>query len=316
MHCSRSIADCACAHATGVGFDRSVHNLTGFALPWSGKPALSGGNPHRGQRSVRPRPELQMVARERLGGLSDHRPGDLRQCHHDRNAGRSLGATTGSGCSKATSSKCRTTTRCWRRFPALAPGSVDRPRQPGGDPRRDDDARCRFRCNASSAAAPLGSQGHRRGSLSARTTPCRIPQVAGGGRRLRKSSGSISKTAFKIEFADLHEPNYRSGDYWLIPARVATGDVIWPIEVAEDAQQNPDQRPVARRPDGVLHHFATAGAGDARRQSHQPDTMQQRLARDPRWKTRIVGAPPKSLEPVPGHRQFGAGRLADREQGG
>ena len=45
---------------------------------------------------------------------------------------------------------------------------------------------------------------------------------------------------------------FRAGDYWLIPARVATGDVIWPTEL--DADQNP--HPVARAPDGVDHHYA------------------------------------------------------------
>ena len=56
---------------------------------------------------------------------------------------------------------------------------------------------------------------------------------------------------------------YRSGDYWLIPARVATGDVIWPTEL--DGDGNP--QPVARTPDGVDHHYAplavVAGAANA-----------------------------------------------------
>jgi len=40
---------------------------------------------------------------------------------------------------------------------------------------------------------------------------------------------------------------YRSGDYWLIPARTATGDVEWPGPV-----KTPDEVP----PHGVAHHFA------------------------------------------------------------
>jgi hypothetical protein len=40
---------------------------------------------------------------------------------------------------------------------------------------------------------------------------------------------------------------YRSGDYWLIPARVATADVDWPRH---------DGHPVARPPQGVRHHYA------------------------------------------------------------
>ncbi len=44
------------------------------------------------------------------------------------------------------------------------------------------------------------------------------------------------------------EPNvYRSGDYWLIPARTATGDVEWPGDVGQ---------PEARPPHGIDHHYA------------------------------------------------------------
>jgi hypothetical protein len=43
-------------------------------------------------------------------------------------------------------------------------------------------------------------------------------------------------------------PNkYRTGDYWLIPARVATGDVEWPGTV-----DNPESRP----PHGIQHYYA------------------------------------------------------------
>jgi hypothetical protein len=41
--------------------------------------------------------------------------------------------------------------------------------------------------------------------------------------------------------------NYRTGDYWLIPARTATGDVEWPGEVGQ-----PEPRP----PHGVGHYYA------------------------------------------------------------
>jgi Family of unknown function (DUF6519) len=36
---------------------------------------------------------------------------------------------------------------------------------------------------------------------------------------------------------------YRTGDYWLIPARTATGNVLWPTGVAKP-------------PDGITHHYA------------------------------------------------------------
>jgi hypothetical protein len=46
------------------------------------------------------------------------------------------------------------------------------------------------------------------------------------------------------------QPNeYRNGDYWLIPARTATGDVVWP-------HQRVDDQPEARPPIGVQHRYA------------------------------------------------------------
>jgi hypothetical protein len=41
--------------------------------------------------------------------------------------------------------------------------------------------------------------------------------------------------------------NYRTGDYWLIPARTATGDVEWPGDVGA---------PEAQPPHGIDHHYA------------------------------------------------------------
>lgn len=49
---------------------------------------------------------------------------------------------------------------------------------------------------------------------------------------------------------------YRTGDYWLIPARTATGDVEWPTDTVTDAQGNATHSPIARGPDGVIHHYA------------------------------------------------------------
>jgi hypothetical protein len=45
-------------------------------------------------------------------------------------------------------------------------------------------------------------------------------------------------------------PFYRTGDYWLIPARVATGDVEWP---------GPRGNPRPRPPHGIEHAFAPLG---------------------------------------------------------
>ena len=48
---------------------------------------------------------------------------------------------------------------------------------------------------------------------------------------------------------------YRTGDYWLIPARVTTGDVEWPTGSPIDAQ-DPTPTPLAQPPAGVTHHYA------------------------------------------------------------
>ena len=45
---------------------------------------------------------------------------------------------------------------------------------------------------------------------------------------------------------------YRAGDYWLIPARVPTGNVEWP----QDDELNPQPLP----PRGIEHHYALLGS--------------------------------------------------------
>ena len=65
----------------------------------------------------------------------------------------------------------------------------------------------------------------------------------------------------QVEFS----PNgqYRTGDYWLIPARVATGSIEWPPltdssgDPVTDTNGNvvPDPLP----PDGIEHHYAPLG---------------------------------------------------------
>jgi hypothetical protein len=49
---------------------------------------------------------------------------------------------------------------------------------------------------------------------------------------------------------------FRTGDYWLIPARVATGDVEWPRETVPNATGAAATAPVALPPDGITHHYA------------------------------------------------------------
>jgi hypothetical protein len=46
----------------------------------------------------------------------------------------------------------------------------------------------------------------------------------------------------------------RAGDYWTIPARVATGDVIWPLDArTNDAK---DAKPKLLGPSGIKRHLA------------------------------------------------------------
>jgi len=41
---------------------------------------------------------------------------------------------------------------------------------------------------------------------------------------------------------------YRTGDHWWITARVATGEIDWPLDTAG--------QPKALKPHGVQHHYA------------------------------------------------------------
>ena len=60
----------------------------------------------------------------------------------------------------------------------------------------------------------------------------------------------------EAQFTTSGNPFYRTGDYWLIPARVPTGDVVWPTESVTDAENVTTTNPVAMPPDGVAHHYA------------------------------------------------------------
>jgi hypothetical protein len=60
----------------------------------------------------------------------------------------------------------------------------------------------------------------------------------------------------EVQFTSAGSPTYQTGDYWLIPARVATGDVIWPTETVKDAQNGATTNPVAMPPNGITHHYA------------------------------------------------------------
>lgn len=55
---------------------------------------------------------------------------------------------------------------------------------------------------------------------------------------------------------DQGNPNmYQAGDYWMIPARTATGDVEWPYEIIK-VDQKEAKRSLALPPHGIDHHYA------------------------------------------------------------
>ena len=63
----------------------------------------------------------------------------------------------------------------------------------------------------------------------------------------------------EIQFCEGSE--YRSGDYWLIPARTTTGDVEWPVErdLTDDKptlDATGNVKPLPMEPAGVMHYFA------------------------------------------------------------
>jgi hypothetical protein len=66
-----------------------------------------------------------------------------------------------------------------------------------------------------------------------------------------RSSDSVSATRLRTA-----TKQYRTGDYWQIPARTATGDVEWPTETDKDSQGNTVTVQIAKPPDGIEHHYA------------------------------------------------------------
>jgi hypothetical protein len=67
----------------------------------------------------------------------------------------------------------------------------------------------------------------------------------------------------QVQFPTPTAPNgleFRSGDYWLIPARVATRDIEWPWEHENDAVvEGTARKRRALPPHGVTHHYALLG---------------------------------------------------------
>lgn len=77
-------------------------------------------------------------------------------------------------------------------------------------------------------------------------------------RRWDQSGNGATRNGVKLDEQELNNDGievefgsglYRAGDYWLIPARTATGDIEWPPEDPEDPNSDPEALP----PHGVRH---------------------------------------------------------------
>lgn len=109
---------------------------------------------------------------------------------------------------------------------------------------------------ASHAVLRRWDHGRRRGDVDARPAPNDgRPNIADDlGLVIAEERWLTMEDGIAVWFAssDAGEPRvrYRSGDYWLIPARTALGDVLWP--------RTADQ-PRLLPPQGVEHHYAPLG---------------------------------------------------------
>jgi hypothetical protein len=74
--------------------------------------------------------------------------------------------------------------------------------------------------------------------------------LSGGAANIVEGKPLNLEDGIQIRF---EPPNaiYREGDYWLIPARTATGDIEWPRDAADQSLPLP--------PHGVEHHYAPLG---------------------------------------------------------
>ena len=108
--------------------------------------------------------------------------------------------------------------------------------------------------------------------------PCKVrrwDQVEKPGKALVDGAVPISEGSGEMGWIDLEEGikiqfmiangsdkevKYRTGDYWLVPARVATGDIEWPVELNDDGTPVLDDEghsnPLPRPPHGIFHHYA------------------------------------------------------------
>lgn len=88
-------------------------------------------------------------------------------------------------------------------------------------------------------------------------------KLTGGAMRVEEGAWIPLEDGIEVYFP---QPNstagksaYRSGDYWLIPARVATGDIEWPVVEMSGGDEEVEFAPKALPPQGIAHHYAPIG---------------------------------------------------------
>lgn len=87
--------------------------------------------------------------------------------------------------------------------------------------------------------------------------PAGISKISDGAVVISESSDSVNgwinlEDGVQIQFQP--QPTaakYRTGDYWLIPARVETRDIEWPV-----IKDNGNVVPISKPPFGIRHHYA------------------------------------------------------------
>lgn len=90
-------------------------------------------------------------------------------------------------------------------------------------------------------------------------------QLSGGVMRVEEGAWIPLEDGIEVFFAgqsdDAGKATYRAGDYWLIPARVATGNIEWPsVQISSGGGDDQTKtEPKAIPPHGVRHHYAPIG---------------------------------------------------------
>lgn len=80
------------------------------------------------------------------------------------------------------------------------------------------------------------------------------------------------ENGIQVQFKGSKEAVFKTGDYWLIPARTATGDIEWPARN--------DGQPQALLPHGVVHHYAPLAILNKGDDKEQPIDLRRRMAQN------------------------------------